>query len=61
MVSEIATPRCLTALPFGRHRGIAIAAVPTKYLRWLHQDSQSTFVDARYTAQCELRRRGLAS
>jgi DNA polymerase III epsilon subunit-like protein len=61
LVSEIAAPRCLSALPFGRHRGIAIAAVPTDYLRWLHQDSQSTFVDARYTAECELRRRALAS
>jgi DNA polymerase-3 subunit epsilon len=61
MVSEIAAPRCLTALPFGRHRGIAIAAVPTEYLRWLNRDPQSSFPDARYTAQCELRRRALAS
>jgi len=58
MVQEIAAPRHLSALPFGRHRGIAIDSVPIDYLRWLQQES--TFLDARYTAECELRRRAMA-
>jgi DNA polymerase III alpha subunit (gram-positive type) len=61
LVREVAAPRCLRALPFGRHRGIAIACVPTEYLRWLHREAQSAFSDARYTAECELRRRAIAS
>ena len=59
MVQEIAAPRHLPALPFGRHRGVAIASVPIDYLRWLRRES--TFLDARYTAECELRRRAIAS
>jgi exodeoxyribonuclease X len=59
MVQEIAAPRHLAALPFGRHRGIAISSVPIDYLRWLQRES--TFLDARYTAECELRRRAIAS
>ena len=59
MVQEIAAPRDLAALPFGRHRGMAIASVPIDYLRWLQRES--TFLDARYTAECELHRRAVAS
>jgi exodeoxyribonuclease X len=61
LVREIGAPRRLVALPFGRHRGIEIASVPTDYLRWLYRESHSASVDARYTAQCELQRRAPAS
>jgi exodeoxyribonuclease X len=61
LVHDLAAPRRLSALPFGRHRGLPISDVPTEYLRWLHRDTQSAFIDARYTAQCELERRSLAS
>jgi DNA polymerase III epsilon subunit-like protein len=61
LLQEISTPQLLPALPFGRHRGIAINRVPTDYLRWLNREPESAFVDARYTADCELRRRAAAS
>ncbi|GAC1416072.1 MAG: hypothetical protein NVSMB64_26300 [Candidatus Velthaea sp.] len=57
MVDEIQAPRRLPALGFGRHRGVEIACVPTDYLHWLCLESKSASVDARYTAECELRRR----
>lgn len=61
LIHDLAEPRRLSALPFGRHRGLPISDVPTEYLRWLHREAQSAFIDARYTAQCELSRRSVAS
>jgi hypothetical protein len=49
LIREISTPRLLTALPFGRHRGIVIDRVPTDYQRSLHGEPESAFVDARDT------------
>jgi DNA polymerase III epsilon subunit-like protein len=60
MVRDIAAPRRLAVLPFGRHRGIEIGNVPTDYLQWLCAEINAGSVDARYTAQCELRRRAIA-
>ncbi|GAC1415765.1 MAG: exodeoxyribonuclease X [Candidatus Velthaea sp.] len=57
MVHEIRSPRQLAALTFGRHRGVEIGSVPTDYLHWLYHESKSASTDARYTAECELRRR----
>jgi DNA polymerase III alpha subunit (gram-positive type) len=61
LVREVAAPRLLPALTFGRHRGIAIEGVPADYLRWLYRESLSASRDARYTAQRELERRAIAS
>jgi DNA polymerase III alpha subunit (gram-positive type) len=60
-VREIAAPRRLTALPFGRHRGLAIESVPADYLCWLYRESVSASRDARYLAERELQRRATAS
>jgi DNA polymerase III alpha subunit (gram-positive type) len=61
LVREIAAPRRLGALPFGRHRGVSIERVPADYLLWLHRESSSASRDARYTAERELQRRTIAS
>jgi DNA polymerase III epsilon subunit-like protein len=61
MIHEIAAPRRLDALPFGRHRGRAISSLPADYLRWLHDEARSASRDARYTAACELARRGASA
>ena len=58
---EVAAPRRLAALPFGRHRGVAIESVPADYLRWLDRESLSASRDARFTARRELERRAMAS
>jgi len=60
-VREIAAPRLLPALTFGRHRGVAIESVPADYLRWMYRESLSASRDARHTAEHELRRRAIAS
>ena len=57
LLEEVAAPRRLTALNFGRYRGVAIAHVPTDYLRWIEHECQSSSIDARYIAECEIRRR----
>jgi DNA polymerase III epsilon subunit-like protein len=61
LVREVAAPRRLAALPFGRHRGVAIESVPADYLRWLDRESLSASRDARFTARRELERRAMAS
>ena len=57
LLRDVAAPRRLKALAFGRHRGIDISTVPTDYLRWIQYECRSASIDARYTAGCELRRR----
>jgi exodeoxyribonuclease X len=61
LAHEIAAPRRLGALPFGRHRGVSIERVPADYLLWLYRESSSASRDARYTAERELQRRAIAS
>jgi exodeoxyribonuclease X len=61
MVREIAAPRLLRTLTFGRHRGVAIESVPADYLRWLYRESLCASRDARHTAERELQRRAIAS
>ncbi len=61
IVQEVAAPRRLAELPFGRHRGVAIENVPADYLRSLYRESASASRDARYTAERELQRRSMAS
>jgi exodeoxyribonuclease X len=50
-------PRLLSTFTFGRHRGRAIADVPTGYLSWLAAEAASPSTDAKYTARSELERR----
>ncbi len=61
LIRRIGAPLCLRALPSGRHRGVGIAAVPTDYLQWLCAESRSATLDARFTAECELRRRAIGA
>lgn len=61
LIADVARPQRLQTLPFGRHRGIEIERVPADYLHWVHRESRSASIDARYTAASELRRRGVAT
>ena len=61
LVAEIAAPRSLEALNFGRHRDVAIAKVPTDYLQWIRQECRSASIDVQYTVECELRRRAITT
>jgi exodeoxyribonuclease X len=46
----------LKTLPFGKHKGEAVTAVPTSYLEWILREEVDD-PDARYTAKFELARR----
>ena len=61
LLADVAGPRALPVLPFGRYRGRAFGDVPSDYLRWIDRESRSASSDARYTARCELQRRAAAT
>lgn len=48
-----AEPALLSRLRFGRHKGVAMAEVPSDYLRWL-ADQEDMAEDARFTARHHL-------
>ncbi len=50
-------PRILATLPFGRHRGQPISAVPGDYLEWLLRNTDGTSQDVTLTVRTELARR----
>jgi hypothetical protein len=50
-------PRILAALPFGRHRGQPLSAVPADYLEWLLRNTDGTSQDVALTVRSELARR----
>jgi DNA polymerase III epsilon subunit-like protein len=57
LIAKLNQPRVLRSLPFGKHRGQPIDAVPTDYLEWLIKAATSISEDARLTAKEELQRR----
>jgi exodeoxyribonuclease X len=57
LVSELAAPRQLDALPFGRHRGVPLHEVPSDYLQWTMTKATSVSNDARFSITNELARR----
>ena len=56
-IARTLAPYRLRSLPFGRHRGVTIADVPSDYLEWLLSGVASLSKDVRYTAESELERR----
>jgi DNA polymerase III epsilon subunit-like protein len=57
LIAKLNEPRVLRSLPFGKHRGRPIDAVPTDYLEWLVKAATSISDDARLTVKAELERR----
>jgi DNA polymerase III epsilon subunit family exonuclease len=57
LIAKLNEPRVLRSLPFGKHRGQPLEAVPTDYLQWLVKGATSISEDARLTAKAELERR----
>jgi len=54
-------PRVLTTLPFGRHRGQPMSAVPSDYLEWLLRNADGTSQDVMVTVRTELDRRSTSA
>jgi DNA polymerase III epsilon subunit-like protein len=55
--ASLAKPAFLERFVFGAHRGKAMRAVPTSYLRWILGAGFENWPDVRHTALLELRRR----
>lgn len=57
LLRDVARPRQLAALPFGKHRGVDVTKVPSDYLHWLAHEARDLSIDVRHTLTVELDRR----
>lgn len=57
LVEHIAAPVLLRTMPFGKHRGKALADVPSDYLQWTLNNFSDLSLDAAFSFHNELDRR----
>lgn len=58
LASLMSRPVRLKVMPFGKHKGVPIAAVPTSYLKWMLDNATELDPDVSFTFQAEIGKRG---